>query len=85
MLLIALKYFVERKLAGRRAFDRTFRELSHTTDRELADMGLARGDVTPISREAKRDAEAKVAQKQAQALAKKHALADLNPPPRAYF
>ena len=88
MLLIAIKYFVERKLAGRRAFDQTARELSATSDRELADMGLSRCDVRPIALRAGLDAEIKVRTREAEA-AKAKAMArakrGIGAPPAAYY
>ena len=88
MLLIAIKYFVERKLAGRRAFDQTARELAATSDRELADMGLSRSDVWPIALRAGKDAEIKVRARETEA-AKAKAIArakrGIGAPPAAYY
>lgn len=36
----------------REKYNRTFRELDHMTDRDLADVGISRGDIPQISREA---------------------------------
>ena len=86
MLLLALKYFLERKLARRRAFDRIHRELSYSTDRELADMGLGRGDVGPIARQAGRDAEAAALKNQvAKDLAKAKETYVPTAPPHTYY
>ena len=85
MLLIAIKYFVERKLAGRRAFNQISRELEFTTDRELADMGLGRGDLYPIATRAGREAEAAVRARTAKAKHKARALAGIGAPPQIYY
>ncbi|SMX46700.1 DUF1127 domain-containing protein [Actibacterium lipolyticum] len=37
--------------ARRAAFNTTFRELSALTDRDLADLGIHRGEITRIARE----------------------------------
>ena len=84
MLLLAIKYFVERKLAGYRASGQTSRELAGTTDRELADMGLSRSDVQPIARQAGRDAQAKARAKQAEASAMAKAKRGIGAPPAYY-
>lgn len=38
----------------RAEYNRTFRELDHMTDRDLADIGISRGDIPQISHEAAR-------------------------------
>jgi uncharacterized protein YjiS (DUF1127 family) len=40
-----------RRRAWRRAYDRTFRELSAYTDREMADLGISRIDIAELSRQ----------------------------------
>ncbi len=44
--------FVRHYLENRRVYLRTLRELSSCTDRELDDLGIARGDIYRIAREA---------------------------------
>ena len=44
--------FVRRYLENRRVYLRTVRELSTCTERELDDLGIARGDIYRIAREA---------------------------------
>jgi uncharacterized protein YjiS (DUF1127 family) len=44
--------FVRRYLEHRRAYLRALRELSTFTDRELDDLGIGRGDIDRIAREA---------------------------------
>ena len=85
MLLIAIKYFVERKLAGRRAFNRTSRELQYSSDRDLADIGLSRSDVYPIAAQAALEAEAAVRAKAKAEQAKAKARKGLGSPPQAYY
>ena len=85
MLLIAIKYFVERKLAGRRAFNRTSRELQYSSDRDLADMGLSRCDVYPIAAQAALEAEAAVRAKAKAEQAKAKARKGLGSPPQVYY
>lgn len=36
----------------REKYNQTFRELDHMTDRDLSDIGISRGDIPQISREA---------------------------------
>lgn len=36
----------------RAKYNRTFRELDHMSDRDLADIGISRGDIPQISHEA---------------------------------
>jgi uncharacterized protein YjiS (DUF1127 family) len=43
--------FVRRYLENRRVYLRTLRELSTSTDRELDDLGIARGDIENIARQ----------------------------------
>jgi uncharacterized protein YjiS (DUF1127 family) len=85
MLLIALKYLIERKLAGRRAYAQIRRELDSTSDRDLADMGLSRGDAEPIARQAGRDAEEKARAQIELKKKKSKALADIGAPPQVYY
>ena len=85
MFIIALKYFVERKLANRRARLQVERELDTTTTRDLADMGLSRQDVGPISRQAGREAEAAVKARRSPELAKARAMRDIGAPPQVYY
>ena len=85
MLLIAIKYFVQRKLAGRRAFNRTSRELQVSSDRDLADMGLIRGDVYRIAAQAAREAEAAVRAKAKAEQAKAKAHNGLGAPPQVDY
>lgn len=44
--------FLHRYLESRRVYLRTLRELSSCTDRELDDLGIARGDIYHIARQA---------------------------------
>ena len=44
--------FVRQYLEYRRVYLRTLRELSTCTDRELHDLGIGRGDIEHIAREA---------------------------------
>jgi uncharacterized protein YjiS (DUF1127 family) len=46
--------FVRQYLENRRVYLRTLRELSSCTDRELQELGIARGDVEHIARQAAR-------------------------------
>ena len=46
--------FLHRYLENRRVYLRTLRELSSCTDRELGDLGIARGDIYRIARESAR-------------------------------
>lgn len=85
MLLIALKYFVERKLAGRRVFKQISRELNATSDRELADMGLSRCDVYPIAVQAARDAEDAARANAATGKKADKALTGIGAPPQVYY
>ena len=85
MLLIALKYFVERKLAGRRVFKQVSRELNATSDRELADIGLSRCDVYPIAARAARDAEDAARAKAASSKKADKALTGIGAPPQVYY
>ena len=43
--------FLHRYLENRRVYLRTLRELSTCTDRELDDLGIARGDIYRIARQ----------------------------------
>ena len=85
MLLIALKYFVERKLAGRRVFNQISRELTATTDRSLADMGLSRGDVYPIAAQAAREAEVAARAKAVRGKKADKAMTGIGAPPQVYY
>lgn len=50
---IAALFTVAREASARRAIHaQTLRELNALTDRELADLGLARGNIAAIAREA---------------------------------
>ena len=85
MFIIALKYYIERKLANRRAYLKIRSELAHTNDRALADMGLSRCDAEPISRRAGREAEAAVGAKNQDKRAKAKAFADIGTPTRVHY
>lgn len=85
MFIIALKYFIERKLANRRAYRQISRELADTNARELADIGLSRADAEPIARQAGRDAEAAVRARNAVKRTRARALADIGAPPQVYY
>jgi uncharacterized protein YjiS (DUF1127 family) len=49
--------FVARKLAARRVYRQVIDELSHYSERELADVGLKASDVRRIASESARQAE----------------------------
>ena len=47
--------FVRQYLENRRVYLRTLRELSSCTDRELHELGIDRGDIIRIARQAAQD------------------------------
>jgi uncharacterized protein YjiS (DUF1127 family) len=47
--------FVRHYLEKRRVYLRTLRELESCTDRELQDLGIGRGDIEHIARQAAQD------------------------------
>ena len=47
--LVALGRQTAASLEHRREVDRLYRELSHMTDRDLADIGLSRGDICAVA------------------------------------
>ena len=51
--------YIKTLFADRAMFNKTYRELSNLTDYELSDIGLSRGEIYTVAKEAQQMADAK--------------------------